>query len=517
MMKEIKIQKEYLYVPILIKKEERLFEIFYLNKNNKEIKIMELMIPIGEATGGVYSYDYLARFPVKQVTDKTLILKGDVPEAFMKEVCNSSFIAYEPLRRPSIHFTAERGWINDPNGLVYKDGYYHLYFQYNPCNTEWNNICWGHAVSKDLLHWEPKNIALTPDEDGMMFSGAAIVNDRGMLDLPDSAIVYFYSAAGGSNHWGKDKLFTQKVAYSLDNGETIIKTETGKLDTICKENRDPKVFWHEESQAYIMCLWLEENDFAILRSTDLKEWIMTDRLTLKEAWECPDLVRIPTEDEKSQWMFWSADGYYYWGEFDGYKFSTDGIKHCAYINKLPYAAQTFSGIKNRIVSVSWIRSRHEGRLYTGAMGLPRELSVISYNGEQYLAQQPIKELKENCKIIYEKPIKGLVNNHFKLQQEKVTAITLDMVTKSETQSLIVWNVNGIIVSYKAETGIFIVGEESYEVGRGIQDFTFLLDDVIFEVTANHGIILGVFELPESKFVLEADTEQFEIFNVYQIN
>ena len=86
-----------------------------------------------------YPYHYLARFPVKQFTDKTLILKGDVPEAFMEEVVNTSLIKYESLRRPSIHFTAERGWMNDPNGLVYKDGSYHLYFQYNPCNTQWNS------------------------------------------------------------------------------------------------------------------------------------------------------------------------------------------------------------------------------------------------------------------------------------------------------------------------------------------------------------------------------------------
>lgn len=517
MINEMKILNEYLYLPIQICKEEKLFEIFCLDNNNQEVKVMEFMVPVGEETKGSYSYDYLARFPVKQFTDKTFILKGDVSEAFMKEVCNSSFIAYEPLRRPSIHFTAERGWINDPNGLVYKDGYYHLYYQFNPCNTEWNNMCWGHAVSKNLLHWVPKDMVLTPDEDGMIFSGSAIVNDRGLLDLPNDTIVYFYSAAGGSNHWGKDKLFTQKIAYSIDQGENLYKTETGKLDTICKENRDPKVFWHEESQAYIMTLWLEKNDFGIFRSIDLKDWNMTDKIILIDAWECPDLLKVSSKDKEYHWIFWSADGYYYWGEFDGYKFVTDGIKHCAYMNKLPYAAQTFSGIQDRVVSISWIRNKFDGRLYTGSMGLPRELSVITMNGERYLSQQPIKELKECKSLLYEKTADSIMNHSFSYQIDNEISMEIDSIINISKQTLTRWYIGGIEIRYECETGIFEVNGERYKIGKKIQDFNFLLDDVIFEVTANHGIIVGVFELPITKPLIKVELGQFEEFGIYQIN
>ena len=241
--------------------------------------------------------------------------------------------------------------MNDPNGLVYADGNYHLYFQHNPFDVQWENMSWGHAVSKDLLHWEQKDEVLFPDETGTMFSGSGIVNDHEMLGLPKDALIFFYTAAGNNNKWSTGKQFTQRVAYSTDGGETLHKLDKGVLEAVCKENRDPKVFWHEKSGAYIMTLWLEENDFGIFRSTDLLNWEQTDRLTLKDAWECPDLLCLKDENEDESWMFWSADGFYFWGEFDGFKFQTDGVRHMAYINKMAYAAQTYSNTGNLCMTV----------------------------------------------------------------------------------------------------------------------------------------------------------------------
>ena len=173
MEKKIRITETYLYVPVCAGKKEELLEVF-VEECGSEQKVFEFMIPTDHTAGESYSYDYLARFAVKQFTDKTLTLKGEVPEAFMREVVNASDRKQESLVRPSIHFTAERGWINDPNGLFYRDGVYHLYFQYNPFNTSWQNMSWGHAVSTDLLHWEQKDSVLFPDEHGMMFSGCAV-------------------------------------------------------------------------------------------------------------------------------------------------------------------------------------------------------------------------------------------------------------------------------------------------------------------------------------------------------
>ena len=302
MEKEIYIKKGWLFIPVCAtygelpfggKKNNRMLEIF-CRENNSETKLFEFQIPAGEAEDETYPVSYYARFPVKQFTDKTLILRGDLGKAFFDGIRNEDVpeteekslraTQGEAFRRPSIHFTPQTGWMNDPNGLVYAEGVYHLYFQHNPFDVQWENMSWGHAVSRDLLHWEQKDDVLFPDETGTMFSGSGIVNDRKMLGLPEDALVFFYTAAGNINKWSAGKQFTQRIAYSTDGGETLHKIDKGVLPTVCKENRDPKVFWHEKSGAYIMTLWLEENDFGIFRSTDLLKGEQTDRLTFKEAW-----------------------------------------------------------------------------------------------------------------------------------------------------------------------------------------------------------------------------------------
>ncbi|MFA9463177.1 MAG: glycoside hydrolase family 32 protein [Velocimicrobium sp.] len=509
MEKKVRIEGDYLYLPIQIGEEEKLIQINCLDTKNHAIKELEFMIPVGEIKQGVYPYDYFARFPVKQFTDKTIQLKGDVPEAFMDEVYNASFIDYEPLERPSIHFTPERGWMNDPNGLVYKDGSYHLYFQYNPFNTSWNNMSWGHATSRDLLHWRQEDSVLFPDEDGMIFSGSAIKNERKLLDISKEALIFFYTAAGGSNEWGKNKLFTQKIAYSKNNGETLIKLEKLKIDSITKENRDPKVFWHEESKAYIMSLWLEKNEFAILRSTDLEHFVITDRLIFDDAWECPDLIRIPCEDGSSQWVFWTADGFYYFGSFDGYQFKTDKVRHKAYINGLPYAAQTYAGIKDRVVSISWIRANYEGQLYTGAMGLPRELSIVKKKGQPYLLQRPVKEFQKG-------KIRRECNIEMGVYQIDIDAVIEIKTILCDNAKKVCWNIGGTIVSYDCCAGRFEVDNESYEVEKNCKNFSFIIDDTILEVTLNHGIMIGVFELAQTNPYIKAKADDFQVWEVYAI-
>lgn len=182
---------------------------------------------------------------------------------------------------PAIHFAAEYGWINDPTGLVVHDGIYELYFQHNPVGIEWGNITWGHARSVDLIHWEELVPVLRPDEHGMMFSGSGIRNDREALGLSKDALIFYYTAA--LNNWSdpSQTRFTIRYAYSLDGGDTLVKTGVPVLDSLYPDNRDPKVFWHEESGAYILVLWLHKNDFGIFRSEDMKRFHLSQRLTLE--------------------------------------------------------------------------------------------------------------------------------------------------------------------------------------------------------------------------------------------
>lgn len=534
MEKEIYIKKGWLFIPVCAtygelpfggKKNNRMLEMF-CREDNSETKLFEFQIPAGEAEDETYPVSYYARFPVKQFTDKTLILRGDLGKAFFDGIRNEdapeteekSFRAMqgEAFRRPSIHFAPQTGWMNDPNGLVYADGVYHLYFQHNPFDVQWENMSWGHAVSKDLLHWEQKDEVLFPDETGTMFSGSGIINDQKMLGLPEDALVFFYTAAGNNNKWSAGKQFTQRIAYSTDGGETLHKIDKGVLEAVCKENRDPKVFWHEKSQAYIMTLWLEESDFGIFRSTDLLNWEQTDRLTLKDAWECPDLLCLKDENEDESWMFWSADGFYFWGEFDGFKFQTDGVRHMAYINKMAYAAQTYSNTKDRVISVPWLRLPNHGRNYTGAMGLPREFSVTYKNGEKVLKQQPVREYEDRKKLVYDSADKNMQQQEDMFQWEFTPDTATEIqITRAESEDILHVQVNrDFEFVYNAGTGELKAGDETFKTEAGIRDFSLLFDDVIFEVTADCDTMIGIFELPrivEEFCMKKGSAEKIQIF------
>src|SRR6478736_4206298 len=176
---------------------------------------------------------------------------------------------YRESLRPQFHFTARRGWLNDPNGLVYYDGEYHLFYQHNPYGWNWGNMHWGHAVSKDLVHWKESPEALYPDEHGTMFSGSAIVdwnNTAGFQTGKEPALVAMFTAAG--------KPFTQGLAYSNDRGRSWTKYEKNPvLGHLVHENRDPKVVWYAPKNKWVMSLYLDHNDFAIFSSTNLKQWV----------------------------------------------------------------------------------------------------------------------------------------------------------------------------------------------------------------------------------------------------
>ncbi|MBO6159575.1 MAG: glycoside hydrolase family 32 protein [Firmicutes bacterium] len=303
--------------------------------------------------------------------------------------------------RPRWHFTPRFGWINDPNGLVCHDGRYELYFQHNPKALVWGNMTWGHAISGDLVHFHELEPSLFPDEEGTMFSGCGIVNEHGLLNLPKDALIYFYTVATHRDETKPESdqpWFKIRLAYSLDGGKTLIKAFDPVLESLAVSNRDPKVFYHEETKAYVMVLWLENHDFGIFRSENLLHFELSDRITLEKGFECPDLFRLEVEgtDEK-KWVFWAADGSYYVGSFDGFHFIQEEPRRLAYQTKLPYAAQTYSGT-GKVLQIAWLRTKTRGEAFTGMLSLPRELSLQKKEGA-YLLQM---RLPENVKDILRK-------------------------------------------------------------------------------------------------------------------
>lgn len=346
--------------------------------------------------------DYVSCLNIGAWRGQRLTIETEQPKAFLDHIAQTDHQVYsyatlkgeedtgaEDPARPQLHYTAPVGWINDPNGLVYQNGVWHLFYQHNPMNVEWANMSWGHAVSDDLLHFHYVDDIMFPDDNGAMFSGCGLVNERGCFGLPKDALLFFYTASQDPTRLVPGVVNTQRLAFSTDNGKTIQKFEGWHLSNLGGDNRDPKIFWHEETKSYVMVLFLQGKSFAILRSADLEEWEITQKMDYDPMWECPDLVRLRADDGIEKWAFLSADGYYYLGNFDGYVFTPEtGLLHLFEgEEKLPYAGQTYSNTDERVIQIAWLRIPNRGTNYTGALSLPRELFLGRDEKGYYIRQR----------------------------------------------------------------------------------------------------------------------------------
>ena len=346
---------------------------------------------------GTARADYYAPMDLGRFIGQEIGICGSAPEGYLEKLTfHDSPPEISDACRPQLHFTAETGWINDPNGLVYDHGMYHLFYQWNPYGTEWGNMHWGHAVSRDLMTWEHRGIALEPDIYGTVYSGCGWPDRENTAGFGKDALLFYYTASGGRNQWSADagNRHAQRLAVSTDGGGTLEKKGL-ILDHIIGENRDPKVFRHEESHAYIMALYLEENDFAVFRSTDLLHWTESQRFTAEGMWECPDLFELPVENRpgETRWVFSAANGAYLVGRFDGFRFTPEqGIRH-AYDTALPYAAQTYAGTEDRKISIAWLRTRNDRGHFRGMMSIPMELTLVREDDFFRIRLQPVRELR----------------------------------------------------------------------------------------------------------------------------
>lgn len=302
---------------------------------------------------------------------------------------------YKEKNRPQFHFTTRRGWINDPNGLIYYDGEYHLYYQHNPYERDWENMHWGHAVSKDLIHWNELPVALYPDHLGTMFSGSAVIdydNTAGFNKGRTPAMVAAFTAAAPDRQ-------VQGIAYSLDRGRTFTKYDKNPvIDSKEKWNsqdtRDPKVFWYAPSRHWVMVL-NERDGHSIYTSTNLKDWNYESHVS--GFWECPELFELPVDGNKNhtKWVMYGATGTYMTGSFDGKTFKPQSGKHCFTTGSI-YAAQTFNNMPasdGRRIQIGWGRVSHPGMPFNGMMMLPTELTLRTTKDGIRLVNLPVREVE----------------------------------------------------------------------------------------------------------------------------
>ena len=302
---------------------------------------------------------------------------------------------YAEKYRPQFHFTSDRDWLNDPNGMVYFDGEYHLYFQRRVGKLHSDGeMTWGHAVSPDMVHWQQLPDAIKPDEHGSIWSGSAVVdwdNTSGFGTGGKPPFVAFYTAA-------KDP-FHQRLVYSNDRGRTWTQYAGNPvIPYVHGKNRDPKVIWDKASKQWLLTLYLDRpNEFALYASPDLKSWRQLQTITLDDN-ECPDFFPLPLDGDASQtrWVFTAADNRYVLGTFDGKQFTptTDTLRCERGVSY--YAAQTFSDTPDgRRTQIGWMRrdGEYPGMPFNQQMSFPRVLTLKTTSRGPRLFAMPVDEIR----------------------------------------------------------------------------------------------------------------------------
>ena len=302
-------------------------------------------------------------------------------------------VLYCELHRPQFHFSPRENWTNDPNGLVYQNGVWHLFFQQNPEATVWGNMTWGHAVSDDLMHWRQLEHALYPDEHGTMFSGSAVVDHENTAGFGKGVLLAFYTAAG---EYAKPKRpYTQCLAYSVDNGRRWTKYAGNPIiPWIEAANRDPKVVWRSGTRQWIMALYLAGDRYCLLNSSDARTWTRFQELRLEGVSECPDFFPLTDESGTERWVFWGAKGVYLVGSFDGRQFSPETAALICERGRNGYAAQTWSDAPDgRCIQISWMAGGQYPEMpFNQQMSIPVELTLAGSGNEVTLVRWPVREL-----------------------------------------------------------------------------------------------------------------------------
>jgi len=362
--------------------------------------------------------------------------------------------------RPVYHHTPAYGWMNDPNGMFYKDGVWNLYFQHNPYGSQWENMTWGHSTSTDLVHWKYEGDAVESDALGTVFSGSAVVDKDNTAGFGKGAVIALYTSAGENQ--------TQSMAYSTDNGKTFTKYEGNPIITSnVPDFRDPHMFWNEDIKKWNMILAAGQH-MEIYTSDNLKDWKLESSFGAEYGnhggvWECPDLMKLKVRGtDKEKWMlicninpggpFGGSATQYFVGDFDGHKFTCDSkpeVTKWMDYGKDHYATVTFDNApEGRHVAIAWMSNwQYANQVptlqYRSGNSIPRDLGLFEYKGETYCSVVPSpemtaarskkagKKLTESCEMVVN--LKG--NATITLSNDKGEKVVMNYDAKAETFSM----------------------------------------------------------------------------------
>ena len=404
-MKRVKTADKYILLPV---EEEEGYAHIRVIKDNQVVKEFNCKLAINKT-------DYNVPLDVSEYGGDVLLdiqFSGDKRSIGLI----NNFVCWKDIKATNVfdsknrekfrsiyHHTPIYGWMNDPNGMFYKDGVWHLYYQYNPYGSQWENMTWAHSTSTDLIHWKNHGEVIQPDALGTIFSGSSVVDKENTAGFGKDAVVAFYTSAGAAQ--------TQSIAYSMDNGETFKKYVNNPILTSdVPDFRDPNVFWNEEVKQWNLILAAGQQ-MNIYSSKNLKDWKYESSFgegygNHGGVWECPDLLKMG-----DKWVlicninpggpFGGSATQYFVGSFDGHKFTCESkpeVTKWMDYGKDHYATVSFSNAPDgRIVVLPWMSNWQYAnqvptQQFRSANGLPRDLGLYSYNGEDYVSVKPSPEV-----------------------------------------------------------------------------------------------------------------------------
>lgn len=386
------------------------------------------------------------------------------------------------MYRPKFHFTPKENWMNDPNGLVYYNGNYHMFYQYYPDSTVWGPMHWGHAKSKDLLNWEHRPVALYPDSLGYIFSGSAVIDKNNSAGFGKNAMVAIFTYHDPvKEKAGRNDYQTQGIAYSNDEGETWTKFNGNPVikNPGVTDFRDPKVFWNEEKSIWQMVL-VAKDHVLFYESTDLKDWKQISEFRFNDepplgVWECPDLFKLNVEGtQENKWVLLISHGgesapnggsgtRYFVGDYDGTTFTTQQTKsHWIDYGTDNYAGVTFNSTpNNERVFIGWMSNWNYAtttptEAWRSAMTLPRKLSLKSTDDGYILQSKLIEGFDKLTLNISKEELLGEVPGKFSYTKLQESIISFDVALKSELELKVSNSIgDAYVLKYNAENGILI--------------------------------------------------------------
>jgi len=468
-----KIEQQYLNIPVRMQ-QERQQVVFRSGKDT--LTYADIRIADGRP-------DYWVFKDVSPWKGKVLALSFSKAARGIDMIHQSARFAgedslYRETRRPQFHFTSRRGWNNDPNGLVYHAGEYHLFYQHNPFETQWGNMHWGHAASPDLIHWTELIVALSPDRLGTMFSGSAVVDSNNTGGWGREAMVAAYTA-------DRDGKEVQCIAYSTDRGRTFTKYPG---NPVAGETRDPRVFWFEPNREWVMALF-KDAGISILTSKDLKTW--KEESYVKGFYECPELFPLAVDGDpgRTLWVLYGGSGTYMLGDFDGRRYTPRYGKHRTTYGA-HYAAQTFNNAPGgRRIQIGWGRIEHPGMPFNQMMLFPTELSLRTTREGIRLFSQPIEAIRTLHTREHDLTGLGVLQANARLKG--IPGDLLHVVARLESL-----NGSRISLDYRGNRYVTVDADEINGIqtpledpGSLVFDLEILIDRTSIESTFQHGRVV----------------------------